>query len=200
MKLKKDDLTRAFNEIVVSDIEFNISLDLVKQNSNPGKIWLIGGYIYRNLANLLYGTACKPAKDYDFIVENHRKVRNLPKGWRKARNTFKGWKFINAGLGIEIDYVGLDKLYVVVKNGVSPTIESYLETAPLNIQSIAYEIPEGESLGRIVGDVGIKGLEDKVVCVNDLEFANDCAGIYKTTVNNQIRRKAQELGFRPVYV
>ncbi len=59
---------------------FKEILQLVKENSE-GNIWLTGGYIYRNLASVLYGT--EPYEyDIDFTVEHKNKTLKQVEGWR----------------------------------------------------------------------------------------------------------------------
>jgi len=49
-----NDLSELFADIVSENETFNVALHIVKENSLDGKIWLIGGFLYRNLVNSLY--------------------------------------------------------------------------------------------------------------------------------------------------
>ena len=191
MELTAEHLSEVFKERTAKDLFFVDALSIV-QNNSSGEIWLIGGFLYRNLVNGSYGNCEKPAKDFDFIVENADESIVLPEGWRKALNTFGNPKFIGPSEQ-EIDFVPLEKVYSIEKRKIkNPRIEDYLSGAPLNIHSIAYDVQEH----RVIGDAGISALERKVVAVHHLEMAQDAAGIYETSVNDMIQKKSEELGFK----
>ena len=58
------DLSEKLTGLLGRDEEYTGALK-VAQNNSEGRIWLIGGAVYRKL---LFGD-CEQAKDYDFIVE-----------------------------------------------------------------------------------------------------------------------------------
>jgi hypothetical protein len=192
-------LSEIFQEKISRDIHFNLALSIVRDNckDNGGEIWIIGGFLYKSLVELLYGSCENPPKDYDFIIEKVDEKIILPQEWERKVNRFGNPKFIMPSSEIEIDFVPIDKVYSVLERKIeNPDINDYLNGVPLNIHSIAYNISEK----RISGDIGIKALEEKTVRVNDLEMAKDAAELYDTTVNEMIRKKSEELGFKAEYV
>src|SRR3989338_10843972 len=94
---------------------------LATQNTH-GKVWLIGGFVYKNLAHLLYDTP--PAEgDLDFIIEQPAKLI-LPPYWKERKNRFGNPKLIS--LEFSIDYVPLQEVHYIKSNKLEPTIENYL--------------------------------------------------------------------------
>ncbi len=194
-----ENLSEIFQEKISKDIPFSISLSVVRDNckDNCGKIWIIGGFLYKSLVELSYGSCEKPTKDYDFIVEKVDEKIVLPIGWRRKVNSFGNPKFVMPSSGIEVDFVPLKKVYSVLERKIkNPCIDNYLNGVPLNVHSLVYDISEK----RISGDIGIKALEEKIVRVNDLKMAEDAAELYDTSINEMIRQKAEELGFDGEYV
>ncbi len=189
MKLIRNDSLNIIKEKILKDEFFEEALDMIKKNSS-GKIWLIGGFLYKNLVAELYGTCKKPAKDIDLIVEKANKKLILPTGWKKETNTFGNPKLFNER--IEIDFIPLDKMYYIKKYKLKPCINSHLESVPLNIHYLVYDIFNNE----IIGDIGIRALEKKVVSAYNLEMLKYGAKKYNTTVNDMIKEKADALGFR----
>jgi len=173
--------------------DFREQLEIVRRNSR-GKIWVIGGFVYKTLASELYGREIK-TKDVDFLVENPNPEIVLPEGWKITLNHFGNPKFIPPDGKEKPDFVPLARVYSILKRRLPPEIENYLSGTPLNVQSIAYEVD-----GRIIGDAGISALEKRVVAVHNLDMAKDVAyWIYNKTVNDIIKKAADELGFQAEY-
>ncbi len=184
-------LTKKFTGIFLKAIEkspeYHEALDIVKKNSS-GNIWVVGGFVYRTIASGLYGLP-KPNCDIDFIVQKEAAEIELQDGWRIEKNSFGNLKFVNNGRSI--DYVPLNKVFSIIKRGITPTIENYLTGVPLNIQSIAYDIREK----MIIGELGIKALDRKIIKVNNLKFAEHAAQKKNTYSAAMVRKTAESLGF-----
>jgi len=188
MKLTKKSLLMIVKEKILRDESFTDALEITRKNSF-GKIWLIGGALYKTLVQGLYRTG-KTTKDFDLIVEKARKQLVLPAGWQRNKNRFGNPKFFNGEL--EIDFIPLEEIYYIKKNKLEPRIENFLAGVPLNIHFLVYDILDD----RIFGDVGIKALEEKVVRVYNLKMANYCARKYNKTVDTMVKEKARDLGFK----
>lgn len=187
------DFTKSFLLFSEKYKEFNTALEIVKRNSE-GKIWLIGGFVYRGIASQIYGIS-KPEIDLDFIVEKNSKEYSLPENWVISKNRFGNPKFVNEFTKEEIDFVPINNIYSIKQRNLEPTIENYLSGVPLNVQSIVFDISKKE----IIGNVGIQAIKDKVVKVNDIEFARYAAKKKELTLNEMIYNKANSLGFRAIY-
>lgn len=190
MELKAEQLAEIFKE-VIQDKQAQQAVEIVRRNSQ-GKIWVIGGFVYKSLARKLYGKPEADSKDYDFIVEQRNSEIVLPDGWKRTLNHFGNLKFVG---DFPIDFVDLRMVYSILRRKIPATIENYLNGTNLNVESIVYDVDEE----RVIGNVGISALERRVVAVNNLDMAKDIAWVFFTSVNDMIRKKAEGLGFRAEY-
>jgi len=55
---------------------------------------LIGGFLYKNIANRLYGSSSIPDA-FDWVVENANNEIILPEGWHQEADTFGNPKLTN---------------------------------------------------------------------------------------------------------
>lgn len=186
MELKTERLAEII-ESIISDKDFHEAFDITRENSS-GSIWLIGGFLYKNIANALYGSN-KSTKDFDFIVEKEKNNLILPEGWKITKNHFDNPKFTNREK--QIDFIPLDKIYYIKANNLTPSIDNFLEGGGLNIHCIAYDILKKELLGK----AGIKALEERTISAYNLKMLEHARELYGKTPNEQIKKKAEELGF-----
>lgn len=185
------DITQVFLFGIKDCEEFPEALEIVKKNSS-GKIWLIGGFVYKTIASQLYGLP-KPKVDLDFVVEYPVTDFNLPSGWRADKNRFGNPKLMKGKK--QIDYVPLGNIYSIIQRQIEPTIENFLTGVPLTIQSVAYDVNKN----RVIGEIGIDALQRKVVEVNDLHFAEYAAKKKNKSLQSMIQEKADDLGFTPIF-
>lgn len=188
MNLSREKLIDIIKNSILPDKDFQEALDIVRENSS-GKIWLIGGFLYKNLAHSLYGSK-KSTKDFDLIIENANTELVLPENWVEKENHFGSPKLINGEK--QIDFIPLSNLYYIQTKNLVPCINNFLEGGGLNIHCLSYDIFGKE----ILGDIGIKSLEQKIISVYNLEMLEYGAKIYEKTPNEIIKTKAEELGFR----
>jgi hypothetical protein len=175
------------NSSILCDEDFQEALRIVGENS-LGKIWLIGGFLYKNIASALYGSK-KSTKDFDLIVEEAKGDLVLPEGWRRTSNHFNGIKFVNGKK--QIDFIPLADFYYIKSKGLNPNIDNFLEGGGLNIHCLAYDILEG----RLLGDAGINSLRERVISAYNLEMLEHGARLYGKTPNDMIKSKSQEMDF-----
>lgn len=186
------DLTRHFHSAVKNSTEFSESVTLVKNNCQGGA-WLIGGFVFRNIADSLYRSG-KPEVDLDFIVDRPVDDMILPSGWHKSFNRYGNPKLIKEN-GISIDFVPLQNVHSIVRRELPATIENFLTGTPLTVQSLAYDINKHE----VIGEIGTEALIRKTVAVNDTQQAEIYARKKEKSVSDIIQEKAKELGFQPVF-
>ncbi len=179
-----------FQRTLMASRKFHEALMLVCQNSK-GRTWLIGGAVFRTLANIMYGTPVPPETDFDFIVDELEKkiVFREDEGWRLEENHYKNPKLIKGDLSV--DLIPLAKVHSIVRRGVEPTIENFLSGTPLNIQSLAYDCVSRRLMGRI----GLGAICHKVVAVNNIDQCVIQASRKNLTIPELIRKYADELGF-----
>ncbi|NCN86305.1 hypothetical protein GW932_00575 [archaeon] len=168
--------------------EFEEAKEIVKKNSQ-GNIWLIGGFIYRNIVAGLYGKE-KPKIDLDFIVENPNESFDLPKDWIVSKSRMGSPKLI--GPNYDIDFVPLNNIYSVKKFNLEPTLQTFLSTTPLNIQSIVYDINKN----KLIGEKGIWAIENKLIIPTENKEIMDYVKEKKEMpFLNYLTKYANELGF-----
>ncbi len=177
-------------EIFLKNPSFQEALELVRMNSE-GKIWIIGGYVYKNLASALYGTSAYEY-DIDFIVEKRNDELLEVPGWNFRTNRYGNKNYIREKN--EMSFTELSKA-VRVSGALNPTIEDFLKETPLNIQSIAYDIEQHS----LIGEIGIEALQSKIVKVNYLPQAEFYTHRKEKTLEQILQEKAQELGFQAIF-
>ena len=189
--MKEIDYTQAFLRVANTYPEFKEAIDIVKSNSE-GKIWLIGGFVCRCIIQDLYNVKMPEGVDLDFIVEKTSQIK-LPIGWEIRENSYGNPKFV--GLKYEIDCVPLNNIHSIIRRNLEPTIENFLLGTPLNVQSIVYDITNN----IVVGDIGTRSIQEKIVSVNDIEQAKHRAKKKGVGVDDLVTDIAQQFGFNPVY-
>ena len=185
------EITKLFLESVRDNNDFKEAIDLVKNNSNGGEVWLIGGFLYQNIAAQLYGLEKQKAKDIDFIVENPADKIIFPDNWEEKITSYNNPKLIRND-GLIVDLVPLKEINSIVRRNLPATIENYLIGVPLNIQSIVFDVNNS----RVFGDIGINALLNKIVSINNLEEAKISSEHKKKSIEEIVKEKADMLGFR----
>ena len=204
----RNDLAEKLTEYLDHSREYAAALEIVRKNSR-GNIWLMGGMVYRPLANFLYGTPVPPI-DLDFIVDQGHDHEgeygdiyscndiHLPEGWSITKSRYADARFFTNpknSLSLKIDVVQLKNFHSIQSRNLLPTIENFLSGTPLTIQSIAYDIDKKE----IMGNVGLSALLERKVGVHYLNEARYFAHKRKIDLHEMIRQKAASLGFEAIY-
>lgn len=162
-------------------------LDLVRQNSK-GKIWIIGGFVYKNLTTSLHGGNVYNY-DIDFVVEQRKSVLKEVSGWEIQVNNYGSQNYVRNGN--KMSFTDLKKA-IRVSGLKNPTIEEFIEETPFNIQSIAYDLDEH----KIIGQKGIESILKKVIKINNKAQADFYAKRKNRDLNDIIEEKAKELNFK----
>lgn len=179
-----EDLVNKFNPYLQDRVFIEV-LDLVKQNSK-GKIWIIGGFLYRNLANALYGGETYNY-DIDFIVEEKNDNLKEVTGWEIHLNNYGNKNYVREKN--RMSFTDMKKIIRVSGIRVM-TIFDYLKETPFDIQSIAYDLEENE----IIGEKGIQAL-NKTIKINSKEQADFYVKAKNRDLKDVISEKSKELNF-----
>jgi hypothetical protein len=161
-------------------------LDLVKKNSR-GKIWIIGGFVYRNLVSALYGGDAYN-HDIDFIVEERNDILTEVPGWQIQINKYGSQNYVKESN--RMSFTDIRKV-IRVSGTTNPTIEEFIEETPLNIQSIAYDLVEN----KLIGEKGIEAILHKTSSINNAGQAEFYAKRKGKDLDELIKEKARELHF-----
>lgn len=165
---------------------FSEVLELARQNSE-GKIWLMGGFLYKNIAAALYGGETY-TKDIDLIVEKRNVSLKQVPNWIIETNSYGVANYTR--LDCKMSMTDIRKA-IRVSNMVNPTVEEFIEETPLNIQSIALDLDKKV----LIGKRGIDALNKRVVKVNNLPQAKYYAERKRKSLETIIIEKANELNF-----
>jgi hypothetical protein len=186
------DFEKVIQKILKSDLIYQQALAIVKKNSK-GNIWLVGGYLFRNLASELYHLLKPDILDLDFIVEQAREQVEIPLGWEIKVNRFGTKRFIKGNL--RIDFITIPAIHSLVRRNLPFSIENYLTGVPLTVQALAYD----PTNNKLVGGVGVKALLDKTVSINNQEEAKWYSRELGMTIEEYLKDKADSLGFKAVF-
>ncbi len=179
--------TTLFLDAIKDNHIFEEARDVVRMNS-MGTLYLIGGFVFRNIARALYGTSLGDY-DFDFIVPRLHDELVVPKGWSLQRNSFGNPKFIKGD--IEVDCVPLNNVHWIERNGLEEKIENFLSGVPLTVQSIAYDLARKE----VFGDVGIDAIRKRTVAVHSIPEAKNYCKLKGISVDELVTQKARSLKF-----
>ena len=186
------DLTKLFLDSIKNSKEYDEAMNIMAVNSiDEG--WIVGGFVFRNLAGKLYGKEIKQ-KDIDIATNTLPKELKAPQGWTIIKTRFDTPRFIQDGGSFHVDLFTLSSFSSIRIKKLAPTIDNYLSGVSLNIQSIVFDIKNK----KILGESGIQALLNKEVKINNLENAEysfEKAGI---SISEAIKKKAFALGFKAV--
>ena len=179
---------------------FQESLRLVRQNADGGRVWAIGGMVYRTIVQGLYGVEFS-ACDFDFIVENQKPFADieLPAGWDLGKTPLYSPRFVNGPW--QIDAVPIWN----IRRPSSPSYFSsmtpdekvihYCELVPLTVQAIAYDLENRV----LIGDTALAAIHSRTVGVQSIEDLIESARFTGITPREYLEKKAKSLGFTPDY-
>lgn len=176
-------------EALKEDPRYEEALNLVRQNAD-GKIWLVGGIVYKNLVNKLDSLHI-PVRDLDFVVERSNDAMRLPSEWTYHENVFGDTRFVSPNY--VIDFIPLPRSYHIRYKKLEPTIENYLKGASLSVQAIAFDIATGE----IVDGGGLESIKKKTISVHNPMVLKYYCNRKDINPNTYIKDRAEQLGFTP---
>ncbi|MBI2035101.1 MAG: hypothetical protein HYT12_00255 [Candidatus Liptonbacteria bacterium] len=180
-----EELSRLFKERLSKNARYAEALDLVRKNSE-GKIWLMGGTVYKGLINILYGFDYT-SKDFDFIVEKEITPFKY-NGWDLRGSRFGSPKFIKNDL--IVDFVSINNIYAIKTRNLPGIIENYLKTVPLSIHSVVFDIQDE----KLIGDIGINSILSKTIFIQNKEHYEICRLMYAD--KHDLEKNAQLFGFK----
>jgi hypothetical protein len=193
MEINRQEIESKFRALLEKDKNYKRAMNAVYQNSNSGKIYLIGGQVYRRLINIIHGTnEHNPPKDYDFVVENPKDEIEPPFGWTSKKNLFGNPNFIRIFPLIFVDFIPSQGFRSRVDKPEPITIEDYLSSTPLDIQSIAYDPQTGE----LKGEKSFESIRAKTVSVNSIRGLEEALKMRRhETPEDYIVKVARTLNF-----
>ncbi|MBI2674580.1 MAG: hypothetical protein HYX22_02485 [Candidatus Yanofskybacteria bacterium] len=180
-------LSKQYSDFLDRDEDYQDALKIAKLNSK-GKIWLIGGFVFRNLSNIIYSPN-KQDSDIDILISDSPKEFKTMRSWKINKNRYGNPKFVKSGK--TIDLIPLKTVSPIKRLGLKPTIYNYLKHVPFNIQSIAFDI----SKNKLVGNDGMVSLMSKKIFVKDKDQAKIYLNKKGLSAKEWISKKKRELNF-----
>lgn len=191
-KKEKSEFTRIFEKFLKQSPIFPEILGIATRNSQ-GRIWIIGGFVYRPIIRHLYGEIPEPEiVDIDFMLEKQAEERDLyaPEGWDLKLTDYANPYLVKGKTRIDLNY--LRNFHSIITRKLEPEMEHFFTGTPLDIQSIAYDFSEK----KVIGQQGIDAIKRRLVKINNLEEAEYDAQIKKVSLEEFVIKKAKELGFQ----
>lgn len=166
--------TTRYSKIVKSYLQessdFQDALKITKKLVPEGKIWLIGGQVFRPILKELYNIEYNSSSDFDFIIEQLPLIRkkDIPKGFTLGKTGLGAPSLTKDDL--QIDLIPLTDATRLSQQDLQlipseKRIWKYFQRVPLNIQAIVYDI----SNDSVIGQEAIEGIQNKVIKPMDLE-------------------------------
>lgn len=195
-----------------ADPKFEDAYKLVRANSK-GKLWAIGGKVYRNLLELSFeedfgSKSC----DFDFLCEKLTWFRHIPKELLKEvtveyaystgkemRNPFTKTtneldrcpRFISNDLSV--DLISIKKARGIIENKLPKTINGYLAGVPLDIQACVLDLQT--EIFHFNNNFRQAYLS-KTVDINNHNQVMGCADRKGISQGEYVRRKADSIKFK----
>ncbi|MDP3992227.1 MAG: hypothetical protein Q8P79_01825 [Nanoarchaeota archaeon] len=206
MKSKK--FTEIFEEFLKTHQEFQEVFEIAKRNSRGrgkrqhGRIWVIGGFVYRPIIKSIYPElkVSEPSQiDIDFLIERSPPERDLylPEDWNPKITEYGNLYLVKDNMRIDLNY--LRNFHSIIRRGLKPEFGHFFTGTPMDVQSIAYDLTD-KSAG-VTGKIGIEAIRDRIVRINNLEEAqyearNISESLKKDfTIEDLVMQKAKELDF-----
>ena len=184
----KPDLERTLQNSIKNP-PVSIGLDAIRQ-AYSDKIWVVGGYINTMAASLIDNKKRVP-KDVDLLLKYKVDFDKIPtpQNWYRTSSGAGALKFKKGD--DMIDIWSLADIPRFLERNMKMTLRNYLNTVPLTIQSIAYDIDNK----KIYGDIGMCSIKLQSVGVNDMVTLEAHAIRKGISISDYIGNKANSLGF-----
>ncbi|MBU0666963.1 MAG: hypothetical protein ABIC91_05780 [Nanoarchaeota archaeon] len=136
-----------------------------------------------------------PLKDIDLMLEEKFPLTEFetPNNWVRDKSYFGALKL--RGPEGNIDIWCLPRISYLKNSNLGCSINSFLQTVPLNVQALSYDLTDKV----IFGSDALKSLQQKAVRIQDYSRALDDATRHNLTLNEFIGKKALQYNFKPIF-
>jgi hypothetical protein len=195
IKFSEQEFGNIYKLFLRGNQQFEEAYEIAKRNSK-GNVWIIGGYFYRNLAKKIYGESVQIPEhvDIDFLLEGQIRDVYEPEGWKLKMTDYGNIYFEKEDKRTDLN--DLQNMHSIRIRKLRPTIIHFLTGVPYNVQSIIFDCNNQKVIGR---KVGIDSINNKVLRVNNPEIAKTDAKNKGTTIEDLLKKKAEELGFKYIF-
>ncbi len=190
--MKSEDLATILERGLAKDPHYESAMEVARKNSF-GKLWLVGGMVYRTLAAELYGVSGGGA-DVDFMTEwIQRPIFFPPNGVRLSQTTFGNPRFYLAG--VQLDLYPLHGAVCEEDKSkdlsLPEMLSSYFCDVPLNIQALVYDVDEKV----LLGERGIEAIRKREIGINNLYSVIKTITRRHISLRDYLSSKAGNIGF-----
>ena len=181
---------------ISKDPLFEEALSIAELNSLGGKIWLIGGFLYKSLLHEKHGLKNLIIKDYDFMLENQVPFEETkaPNGWN-INQTYFGDARLTKGQK-QVDIFPLDNACSFLSDEdlrnlpTQEKLDYYMLTSPFDIQAMVYDL-----YSKKIEDVGgLAAVEAKKISIIKLETCLDISKQRGITLEDYLVDKSRRMG------
>ena len=181
---------------------WNEAWDIARSNSK-GKVWLVGGKVYRTLTEIMFGTpAGAQGCDFDFITAKATWFNHVPAKWYVVVNddygetrinpyttdkTEHAWRYFREGRQL-LDLLTFGR---ATQAGFEASLDGYFKSVPLDVQAVALDVENRQLSGP-----GLKAICRRVLGVNNLKQAEGAAKRASLTLSAFVEARALSLGFQ----
>ncbi len=198
LEREADPLCAQVMAAVRKDDRWQAILDVVRANATGQKLWLVGGKVYRTLAEILHGKSAGAwDADFDFLAEDKTQVPLAPyadSSWRVHDQPVPAYSAEVGARKFEVNGRELADLLTFrlpARTQNERSLDGYFATVPLNVQAVAIDLDSERLLGP-----GIAAIREKSVAVNHEEWAKASAKRAGATVDDLVTQRAISLGFQ----
>lgn len=188
IKETKKRLEKILTDYLGTDHNYLKALEMVRKNSY-GKIWLVGGCVYKPIINDLYGLNIS-IPDVDFVVEKIRSSWIAEQGWAKHKNRYDNPRLVSDD-GVTIDFTPLRGIRSVKKISCQPTLNDFMKVMPYTVQLISYDTDKR----TLLGSRGIQSILTRRIAVNNRGQLKLIACLKGMSERDLFLAKASELRF-----
>lgn len=187
------EIEKRFISLIENDPAYQDAIEII-QAVCVGQIWLIGGYLYRQLATLQHGEKVplinRDPLDIDFLCQSVQKNFKVPAVWELSKNAWGNLSFSRDG--VKVDLIIMKNLHPFLDRKDMPTVDEFLAQTPVTVNSMAMDTRKR----KIIGDVGWEAVQNKVVSVHNASEARYLANMSGIQEKYLVRKTAKSLHFK----
>jgi hypothetical protein len=192
-KFGEREFSETYKRFLRGNQQFEEAYEIAKKNSK-GNVWIIGGYLYRNLVKMIYDESAIPKSDVDFLLEGQVREPYIPSGW-DLKITLYGNIYLEKA-GKKVDLNDLFNLHSINLRNLRPTIIHFLTGVPFNVQSMIFDCDNKKVIAR---KAGLYSMNNKILKINNHQIAKIDAEKKGTTIEDMLKKKSEELGFKYIF-
>ena len=180
-------------------------MKVVRKNAY-GKIFLVGGKVYRTAIEVMHNYYCQSeSSDWDFLVLGDIKTIHIPQDWQTTSGYYEKknsvriirrgkktqlkrgpYRYFGRLPDIKIDLISIKDIMKTAGESQRGNVKDYFRIVPLDIQALALDV-EKKSL---LGSKAVSAIKSRKVSVN-----NSIGALPGLNISEYIQNKASSIAF-----